>query len=278
MEAIRAGTTQGKILHAFQFIFLLSAWIGCCVGFGAPLLSFSLTPGGGVELTGKIYYAHATFDSTSTSESMTDFGYADCDSSGKGLVAMLVFAFLVLLFLISLFLLRIFGQLWRIHTFQIHNIDRCILIELILTIVAAFFYFLAVVIWTSKCLSSLRDVDNLSITILGYGFIVACLFFLIFVIFILLVLRADPSSIIGDLSTKAARGAYVQQTDGAGHYDDRLYGDGEPLGGGVGGGGITPGGAVSTTSYQYGGQGSAASAYPPAVSYQAAGLDDNAGL
>jgi len=277
MEAIRAGTTQGKILHVFQFLFLLAAFIGCCVGFAAPLISVSQ-----IGLSGNVYYAHVDLDlgSYSTSESMSDFGYADCDSSGKGLVAMLVFAFLILLFLLAIFILRVTGQLWRIQSFQLNNIRRCLLLELILTCIAAFFYFLAVIIWTSKCYSSLNS-DMDSTKALGYGYIVACLVFLVLVAFILLVLRADPSSIIGDATVKGGHGEYLAQTtdDGraAGPYDDRLYGDGEPLGvGGTGPGtsaGLT-GAPSSTTSYQSGGQG-----YPPAVSsYQAAGLDDPSGL
>lgn len=74
--------------------------------------------------------------------SLTFFG-SSCEGAGKGLIAMMVFAFLGLLAILAMTITRVFA----INVPGLRETRRTIFYEMVLTFINTFWFFLGVCIW-----------------------------------------------------------------------------------------------------------------------------------
>jgi hypothetical protein len=76
--------------------------------------------------------------------------YDNCVSSGPGFLAMLVFAFVLITITLVLALARACG----------HQLGKSLWPEFWMTLAAAFFILIAIIIWGSTCYQATKDADN----------------------------------------------------------------------------------------------------------------------
>jgi len=208
-------------------VFTLLAWIGTCVAFGGVLVKFSASALGGVSADG--YYDHIAAAGDSFSWGIinsVDNGSIDCTGAGKGLVAMLVFAFLSTLATLVLFTLRLTSLNLKIGALS--NSAFVASVEFALTAVSAFFYFLAVCVWGGACYSKLLGYQYISsVSATGFAFIIFN--------FLTLLLLALPISYFLHKSAKEGEGQYVSQHDAVPHAEDDTSATAPVIGGSYGG-------------------------------------------
>lgn len=160
----------------FFGLFNLMAWIGTCVTFGGALATFSANAfeGTSTPASASAYYDHLVWNGESGSWSAFNtltHSSLDCEGAGKGLVAMMVFAFLTTLATLVLFLLRItqFNQKFP----ALSDSAFVISVEFALTAVSTFFFFLGVCIWGGACFTGLNNAPLINgVEGTGFAFII----------------------------------------------------------------------------------------------------------
>jgi len=195
-----------KLLTISLGIGAFLTWVGCCVGFGGVLSTATLS-GFNAEFT----YLKVSYGSNSyafDSIEVSGLGISDCAGSGKGMVAMLVFAFFALTPALALYLLRIVNQ-WILGFGEKASLQ----IEAVLHAAALFFYFLAVCIYGGGCFSNIRSSNYFKdVAGTGFGYIIFCFFVQIYLFVIAIMSTRKPLqvSLFGS-SSSASDGHYTSQ-------------------------------------------------------------------
>lgn len=192
--------SPAKVLNIFFLLFNFLAWVACCVSFGGVLAKStteSALLGGSID--GKWYWNRVETDFTTLNFSDDDCDLvmvADCSkcrSGGRGLIAMQVFAFLGLLAVLVLSLIRVLG----VAVSALEPTRRILFWEVALTGLNTFFFFLSVCIWGGTCFHEIEKIDDTKVTGTGFGYVIACFFFLIFNLVIIWNIRGDSSTHLG---------------------------------------------------------------------------------
>jgi len=136
-----------------------------------------------------------------------------------------IFAFLAFLIHIPLLVSRIAGFSFPLARDTQHSLY----IELVLTAIELFMFFLQTTIWGGTCYSPTRSTG--SVTGVGYGLIIACFFFLIINLVLYLMMRTNDNLVLGNGATRGGGGGAYGGGDGGG-YSGGGGGDGEYGGGG----------------------------------------------
>lgn len=195
LQVFMGASPKAKVLNGFFFLFQLLSWIATCVSFGGALATASLEmPGGGATV--KLYHNRVGTDDGTV-------GYGDeacifafcskCESGGKGLIAMQVFAFICLLASMFLTGVRVLG----ISISRLEPTRKVLFFELVLTGVNTLWFFLSVVVWGATCFSAVNSEKHWSVTGTGYGYVICCFLFLVFSCVIIYLIRTDSNTHLG---------------------------------------------------------------------------------
>jgi len=118
-----------------------------------------------------------------------------CSSGGKGLLVMMIFSFLGLLPVMLLTLVRITGT----HLQFLEPTRKVLFFEFLLTGITTFWFFLGICIFGGTCFQALRTISGLSVSVTGtgFGYTIACFFFLIINLVLIYTIRNDSSLHLG---------------------------------------------------------------------------------
>ena len=124
-----------------------------------------------------------------------------------------IFAFLAFLIHIPLALSRVAGFSFPLARDTQHSLY----IELVLSSIELFCFFLQTCIWGGTCFSAARSAG--SVTGVGYGLIIACFFFLLINELFYLLMRSNDDLVLGNGATRGDSGGGAYSADsGAGDY------------------------------------------------------------
>ena len=134
-----------------------------------------------------------------------------------------IFAFLAFLIHIPLAFTRVAGFSFPLARDTQHSLY----IELVLTAIELFCFFLMTTIWGGTCYSPSRS--TASVTGVGYGLIIACFFFLIINLVLYLMMRSNDNLVLGNGATRGGGGgAYGNEGGGySGGGQDGEYSGGD---------------------------------------------------
>ena len=146
-----------------------------------------------------------------------------------------IFAFLAFLIHIPLAVSRVAGFSFPLARDTQHSLY----IELVLSSIELFCFFLQTTIWGGTCFSPSRSQG--SVTGVGYGLIIACFFFLIINEILYLLMRSNDDLVLGNGATRGGGSS--------------AYGGGEYSHDGGGGGGEYSNDSASQPTFSYQGSG-----------------------
>lgn len=189
-----------RIQNVLHFLFLALGCIGCIVGWGSVLGTGKLASAdSSLDFYVQKVYISAESQSYAYSDDLVKqtFDFADkCNASGKAFIAFLVFAFLTVVIALVLVILRIFSITNSFTKNTPH--EKIITMEIYLSAVAAFSYFLAIIVFGGACIRSVQyssDISNGKPT--GLVYCIFCFFFLCFNVFLGFLIRRDRYSWLG---------------------------------------------------------------------------------
>jgi hypothetical protein len=175
------------------------AFIAVCVGFGGVLMTAKVADDSKVDF----YWSHAKSDSSTANFGNSDecstsgTPCADFNHGGKGFLAMMVFAFLCILPCLLLSLVRVAG----IHISFLEPTRKVLFLELLLTSLTTFWFFLALCIYGGAVFHKAKNYEVYhDVQMTGFGYILACFFFLLVSIALIFSIRADSSTHLGSAS------------------------------------------------------------------------------
>jgi hypothetical protein len=158
------------------------------------------------------------FDSESAFCKYNDF-CSKCQSGGRGLVALQVFAFLGLTAVLFLTTVRMLGSAISF----LEPTRKSLLLEFGLTVLNTFWFFLSVAVYGGTCFTAVRNQETAHPTGTGFGFLIACFFFLVLNVFIGWALRKDASTHLGSGALGGASGSDYQRESDVGEAHTTNY-------------------------------------------------------
>jgi len=139
-------------------------------------------------------------------------GSNNCKSGGDATLAFAIFAFLAFLIHITTAFCRVAGFNFPLARDTQHSLY----IELVLSSIELFCFFLQVTIWGGTCFTASRSAG--SVTGVGYGLIIACFFFLIINEILYVMMRSNDDLVLGNGATRGGGGgsANAYSSEGGG--------------------------------------------------------------
>lgn len=193
-----------KAFTTIALVTFFLTWVACCVHFGSPLQLCVGNAGFGYVfywngadnkvLGNEAFYSYDTLFDMSNGQDI----WKQCLNGGRGLLAFSVLSFFVLIVLMGLSIMRLIGKEHKVPKIGA-SLLTYLTVELVLSFIVSFFFFLNVIIWGGSCFSSARsyctDNGNYPFAGTGYGYtIFAFLAVLIGTILIFVVRRKAGSA------------------------------------------------------------------------------------
>ena len=130
-----------------------------------------------------------------------------------------MFAFLAFLLHIPLFVCRVLGVNFPLARDTQHSLY----IELVLSCIELFCFFLTVCIWGGACYG--QPPSGLSVHPVGYGLMIACFFFLIINTICYALMRTNENLVVGNGASRGGGGGGEYGGGGGGEYSSGDAGD-----------------------------------------------------
>jgi len=228
-EPFGAASTPAKIVNILILLFVFLGWVSTMVTFSRPMHHVSVNAfsfSGGLDFywdhlnvnDGQGNQANIGYNNDGLRDDDNNVGLSGCDSGGKATLAFAVFAFLAFLIHVPLAFCRVAGLNFPLARDTQHSLY----IELILTAVEFFCFFLQVCIWGGSCYSPSRSIPGSINTKDGFGLMLAAFFFLLFNLITYFMMRVNENLVLGN---GASRGG--SSYGGGGGGGDGDYGGGE---------------------------------------------------
>jgi len=173
------------IISCVVIFFYFLSWVACCVAFGGPLHTASITIGGygsiSETFSQNMISASGGYGSISYSNSAcalpSGSGCSSCQSGGSGLVAVATFCFLITM--ISIFL-RVLHMVKHHHRVPLYGNDltKYYRLERHLAFATTILLLGMSIIWGATCYNNTMT-SGVTVTPTGYALIVICFFFMI---------------------------------------------------------------------------------------------------
>jgi len=215
LQAFTSSSPKARVLNGLFVLFNVLAWICCCVQFGGKLAHVTVKVMGGTHAY-DIYWKYAVaeknqkfyFSSTDSAWChMNDF-CTKCNEGGKALIGMQVLAFLGLTVALFLSLVRVLGS----SIAALEPTRKSLLVEWGLTGLSTFWFFLSVCVWGGTCFHAASNQANVSKVVgTGFGYLIACFFFLLLNLVLGFLIRKDPATHLGS-GAAGASSDYQQET------------------------------------------------------------------
>lgn len=224
LQACMSSSPKAKVLNFLFVLFNVLAWICCCVQFGGKLLhvTFNKHVLGGPKAF-DIYWNYAVSDWNNQKIHFSDRDAAwcanndwcaKCDEGGKALIGMQSLAFIGLTVALFISVVRVFGS----SISALEPTRKSLLTEFSLTAWSTFWFFLSVCVYGGTCFHAATKEDRVNkVTGTGFGYLVACFFFLLVNLVIGFLIRKDPATHLGS-GAGGVSTDYQQETGGDSNY------------------------------------------------------------